>query len=223
MKPLHCSSAARPLRRDAEKNRQRIMAAAREVFAQRGYDATLDDVARHAGLGVGTVYRRFPNKAALIDALFGESFQRVVDLVETALADPDPWAGFAGFMTATAELQVADRGLRDLMLSGSAGPARVGQMRERVKPLLDELVRRAQEQGDLRADFAGGDIPALQLMIATASEFTRAAGPQTWRRYLGLLLDGLCARREAPTELPAPVLDDEEIERAMMALPEGRH
>jgi AcrR family transcriptional regulator len=222
MKPLPCASGSRPLRRDAEKNRQRIMAAAREVFARRGFDATLDDIAHHAGLGVGTVYRRFPNKAALIDALFEESFQRVVDLAEKAGRDPDAWAGFVGFMTAIAELQVADRGLRDLMLSGSAGPARVGQMSARVKPIVDRLVRRAQEQGALRCDVAGADVPVFQLMIAAASEFTQVGGPDCWRRYVTLLLDGLRARREEPTELPALFLDEEQIESAIMAWPGGR-
>jgi AcrR family transcriptional regulator len=212
----------RPLRRDAEQNRQRIMVAAREVFAQRGFDATLDDIAHHARLGVGTVYRRFPNKAALIDALFEESFQRVVDLAEQALEVADAWEGLVGFMTSVAELQVADRGLRDLMLSAGAGPDRTEQMRAGIKQTLDLLVERAQAQGALRTDFEGGDIPVVQLMIAAASEFTASGEPRSWRRYLTLMLDGLRERREYHSALPAPVLDDDAIDRAMRVWPGSR-
>ena len=86
----------RPLRRDAERNRQRILEAAAEVFTERGFAATLDDVARHAGVGVGTVYRRFPDKAALADALFDERIDALVTLAEQARDEPDAWAALVG-------------------------------------------------------------------------------------------------------------------------------
>jgi AcrR family transcriptional regulator len=84
------SDQPRPLRRDAEQNRQRILAAAREVYSERGLDVTLDDIARHAGVGVGTVYRRFPGKEALIDALFEDKVNSLLSLAEEALANLDP-------------------------------------------------------------------------------------------------------------------------------------
>jgi AcrR family transcriptional regulator len=209
------TDAPRPLRRDAELNRQRIMAAAREVFAERGLEATLDDVARRAGLGIGTVYRRFPNKEALIDALFEESFGRVVALTEAAQQNPDAWDGLVALMVELAEMQAADRGLRDLMLSEVYGRDRVAQMRERIKPLMDGLVSRAVAQGRVREDLKAGDMPALMLMIATTVEFTAAVRPGNWRRYLGIMLDGLCQRRDRPTPLGEPVLDDDAIHLAM--------
>lgn len=217
------AAVPRPLRRDAEQNRRRIMAAAREVFAQRGFDATLDEIADHAGLGVGTVYRRFPNKAALIDALFEQSFTRILELAREASEEPDAWTGLVAFTTGIAELQVADRGLRDLMLFQRAGQTRAAQLRDSIKPLLDPLVERARAQGALRADFEGGDIPVLQLMIAAAFDFTRSGDPDTWRRYLVLLLDALCQRRDAPTPLPQRALDDETLDRAMRDWPSGKH
>jgi AcrR family transcriptional regulator len=219
---LPTADAVRPLRRDAEQNRQRIMTAARLVFAQRGFDTTLDEVAHQAQLGVGTVYRRFPNKAALFDALFEESVEDLTGLAEQAARSPDAWAGLVGFMTAVAELQVADRGLRDLMLSAGAGPDRAAQLRSKIKPVTDLLVWRAQAEGTLRADFHGGDIPVLQLMITAAFEFTRAGETESWRRYLELLLDGLRARRDQPSPLTQPVLDDDALERAMGVWPANR-
>src|SRR5882757_2154058 len=205
----------RPLRRDAELNRQRIMAAARQVFAARGLDATLDDVARQAGLGVGTVYRRFPNKEALIDALFEESFASVVGLAERAIEHPDAWAGLVGLMTDLAELQAGDRGLRDLMLSETYGRDRVAQMRDRIQPLMERVVERAHESGQLRADLRAGDLPVLLLMVSATVEFTHLARPEGWRRYATIMLDGMCERRDRPTELTEPVLDDDALHEAM--------
>jgi len=118
-----------------------------------------------------------------------------------------------------AELQVGDRGLRDLLLSGRVSPERSLIMRDTVKPLIDPLVRRAQEEGYLRADFDGIDISVLQLMIAAAFEFTRPCAPNGWRRYLTLLVDGLRACRDAPTPLPEPALGEDALEQAMLAWP----
>jgi AcrR family transcriptional regulator len=216
------AAVPRPLRRDAEQNRQRIMAAAREVFAQRGFDATLDEIADNAGLGVGTVYRRFPNKAALIDALFEESFARILELARAAAEQPDAWQGLVGLLSSLSELQAADRGLRDLMLSQRVSETRAAQLRDTMKPVLDPMVRRAQEQGALRCDFAAVDIPILQLMIAVACDFTRSSDPENWRRYLVLVLDALCQRRDGPTPLPRPALDEDTMEQAMRDWPAAK-
>lgn len=212
----------RPLRRDAELNRQRILVAAKEVFAERGLDATLDEIARHAGLGVGTVYRRFPNKEALIDALFEEGFAQILELTEQALANPDAWAGLVGLLTRMAEVQAADFGLRDVMLSETYGRDRIAQMRDQVKPLMEQVVARAQEQGRLRPDFRATDIMALQLMISATVEFTHGVRDGGWRRYLPLLLDGLAARRDRVTELTEPELGDDDLHCAMQCWPRYR-
>lgn len=212
----------RPLRRDAELNRQRILVAAKEVFAERGLEATLDEIARHAGLGVGTVYRRFPNKEALIDALFEEGFGQILDLTERALANPDAWEGLVGLLTGMAEVQAADFGLRDVMLSESYGLDRIAQMRDQIKPLMERLVARAQEQGRLRPDFRATDIMALQLMLSATVEFTHGVRDGGWRRYLPMLLDGLSARRDGVTDLAEPELDEDDLHTAMQCWPRYR-
>ncbi|MFJ6569727.1 TetR/AcrR family transcriptional regulator [Streptomyces sp. NPDC091292] len=209
--PAGTSGAARPpLRRDAERNRRRIIEAAREVFRERGLGATLDDVARHAGVGVGTAYRRFANKEELIDALFDDMAETVHTLTEEAAADPDPWHGLASCLERVCELQSFDRGLREVMLGSGRGPQRQERMRALVRPALDQLLARAKEQGTLRVDVAEYDMPMIQLMVATITE--RTGHPDLWRRYLRLLLDGLRARPEGETEpLPVVPLGDDEL------------
>ena len=108
--------SGRPLRKDAERNRQRILLAAAEVFTERGLEATLDDVARHAGVGVGTVYRRFPDKAALADALFEQRIDLLVGLAERAYGEPDPWQGLVSFLERAGEMMATDKGLRQILM-----------------------------------------------------------------------------------------------------------
>src|ERR1700709_2237861 len=115
---LVAETPERPLRKDAARNRERILAAAGEVFAERGLDVTLDDIAHHAGVGVGTVYRRFRDKEELIDALFDARMDAVVTAAQSALAADDPWLGLEGFFTTIFELLAADRGLRELAFAG---------------------------------------------------------------------------------------------------------
>jgi AcrR family transcriptional regulator len=185
--------AARPtLRRDAELNRRRIIVAAREVFRERGLAATLDDVARHAGVGVGTVYRRFANKEELVDALFADMVDAADAISIEAAADPDPWHGLATSLEKLCELQAFDRGLREVMLGTGRGPQRKQQMQRRVKSAADQLVTRAKEQGTLRPDMHARDLPMIQLMVAAVTDHT--GHPDLWRRYLHMLLDGLRAR-----------------------------
>ena len=142
----------RPLRRDAERNRQRILRAAAEVFTKRGLEATLDDVARHAGVGVGTVYRRFPDKASLVEALFEERIDVLVELATKAYGADDPWAGLAGFMEAAAEMLSTDKGLRQILMFAPYGHKRVGYARSRMRPAVGKLVERAQAAGQVRPD-----------------------------------------------------------------------
>lgn len=142
--------------RDAELNRRRIIAAAHEVFRERGLGATLDDVARHAGVGVGTAYRRFANKEELVDALFEDMIDRVEKTTQEALADPDAWRGLATGLERVCELQAFDRGLRQVMLGTGRGPQRQALVQQRVKPAADALIARAKEQGALRGTCSPG-------------------------------------------------------------------
>ena len=198
----------RPLRRDAERNRQLILEAARQLFAERGLDVSMDEIARSAAVGVGTVYRRFPDKAVLIDALFEDRLETLVDIARESLEREDPWEAVAWFMEQYVALQVEDRGLRELLLSSPHGEKRSERARSRIKPVADELLRRAQDSGDLRADVAGTDLALLQFMLAAVVDYTGDVDAHVWRRLLRIVLDGLAAARDAPTPLPGAPLDD---------------
>jgi AcrR family transcriptional regulator len=212
----------RPLRRDAELNRQRILSAAREVFAQRGLEATLDDVARQAALGIGTVYRRFPTKGDLVDALFEERINGIVTLAEGSLANENSWDGLADFAERVFGLLAEDRGLRDVMLGTAYGRDRVAEARERVTPLAVKLVERAQADGYLRDDLRYSDLLLIELMMGSVVDYTRNVRPDVWRRCLTILLDGLRAHPDLPTPLEPAPLSDEQVDRAMRAWP-GSH
>jgi AcrR family transcriptional regulator len=212
----------KPLRADAERNRERILDAARELFAQRGLGVTLNDIAHHAGVGVGTVYRRFPDKAQLIDSMFEQRLEDLVALMTTAAADPDPWHGLVTFLTSALQLQAADRGLKELITGMPDGLERVRRIRSRLAPPADELVSRAHAAGQLRQDIASQDLPIVQLMLTTVIDAARDVEPELWRRYLGIALRGVSAQPDAVAPLePGPLaLDD--VDRVMSALRPAR-
>ena len=207
----------RPLRADAVRNRAKILAAAAEVFADRGLDVTLDDIARHAGLGVGTVYRRFADRESLIEALFDERMQVTIAKMQAALQAPDADQALIGVIREVCESFAIDRGLRQVMLSSTHGLERVTECRTQVKALVEQLVARAKATGRLRADFEASDLPILFLMVGSVVDFAGAVQPDLWRRYLNLLLDGLRAPSDAEPHLmvSASALSDDELSAAM--------
>lgn len=198
-----------PLRADAERNRQRLLAAAKDLFATRGLDVTLDDVARHAGVGTGTAYRRFPNKDALIDALMVDRIGELATLAEECLEDPDPWAGLSGYFERALALQAADRGLKDVLFSSGRGRERSNQARRRIAPVVTKLVARAVESGAVRGDMSTSDVPLINFMLNTIVDFGRDVSPDLYKRYLAIVLDGLRPRDDlAPLPVDAlPVRD----------------
>ena len=202
----------RPLRRDAERNRQRILASARAVFADRGLVATLDDVARHACLGVGTVYRRFADKDALVEALFEDGIRALVELADRGAADPDPWTGLVTFLESASRQMAADRGLREALMSPHHGHAGIAVARGELEPRLEALVERARESGQLRPDVVATDLVVLLQALQTAADLGCAASPDYWQRHLDLVLDGLRATRTTTplrcTPLTPPQLHD---------------
>jgi AcrR family transcriptional regulator len=206
----------RPLRRDAARNRRRILEAAREVFAERGLGVTMDDIAERADVGVGTVYRRFPEKELLVEALFEDRVEELVALAQQALAEEDPWEALVGFLERGQALQASNRALKELMVSSGHGRERVNCVRERMAPLVHALVARARASGQLRPDVEGTDLPLIQVMLGGIVDFTRDVDPDTWRRMFAIIVDGLRAR-EPLTPLDAPALDPHQIARAMQA------
>ncbi|HEX5296268.1 MAG TPA: helix-turn-helix domain-containing protein [Streptosporangiaceae bacterium] len=205
----------RPLRRDAERNRQRILEAATEVFNERGLDVSLDEIARHAGVGVGTVYRRFRTKEELVEALFMSRLATVAAIAEQALEAADPWAGLVSFMERMTETMTGDLGLRQILMFATYGRDLVAIAREHNAPLVERLVERAQAAGQLRSDLRQTDIIFTVFMLTEATELAQAASPGIWRRYLTLILDGMLPAREGVTPLPVAALLPGELERSM--------
>src|ERR1700759_2950656 len=163
---VEAPSATRPLRRDAERNRQLILDTAKTVFAIRGLDASLDEVAHEAGLGVGTVYRRFPNRDALIDALFADMLASITRIVAESMALPRAWDGLVHFMSSMLESQGRDKALRDLMPSrqkylDQCELDKEEVIRDTVQPALYDLIGRAKAEGDLRQDVVPTDVGVL--------------------------------------------------------------
>jgi len=205
----------RPLRRDAERNRQRILEAASEAFNERGLEVSLDEIARYAGVGVGTVYRRFRTKEELVEALFLERLDSVAAIADDAFEAADPWSGLVSFMERMAELMAGDLGLRQMLIFATYGRDLVAIARQRNAPLVERLVLRAQAAGQLRADVRPTDIPFIVFMLTEATHLVNAANPDIWRRYLTLILDGMRPVREGVTPLPVAALLPEEMEKSM--------
>jgi AcrR family transcriptional regulator len=213
--PAECAGPGRPLRRDAERNRQRILKAASEVFTERGLEVSLDEVARHAGVGVGTVYRRFRTKEDLVEALFVNRIEEVAALAEAAAQNPDPWSGLVCFMERAASLLAGDVGLRQLMMFATHGGDKTWYARQRNAPLVTRLVERAQAAGQLRLDLEPTDIPFIVFVLTEAAQLARRISPEIWRRYLTFVLDGLRPEREGVSPLPVPAMMPEEFEMTM--------
>jgi AcrR family transcriptional regulator len=186
------SAGSRPLRRDAQHNRELLLAAAREVFGAKGLDAPLDEIARTAGVAIGTLYNRFPTRTALIEATFGEAIIRWVDLGEEAVAAEDPWEGLARYVVRTCEMQSADRGLTEVCTRSFPGAPAIEAAKALAWQALVRMVSRAQEAGVLRLDLQPGDLP---LAVAAAARVAEVSpDPDAWRRHVTYLLDGFRAR-----------------------------
>jgi len=196
--------APRPLRRDARENRDRILVAARAAFAELGLDAGVEEIAGRAGVGMGTLYRRFPTKDALIEAVFEEHLDRLAASAEEALENPDSWEGLLGYLAGVVRLQSSDRGFSEALGSHLDGEHLLARARTRIRPLVEEIVLRAQAAGSLRPDVAYEDVSVLLWTTGRVVDATRDVAPQFWERYLALLVDGLRAGRATP--LPRPPL-----------------
>jgi AcrR family transcriptional regulator len=211
------TAESRPLRADAERNRAKILEAAADVFASAGVEATLHDVAARAGVGVGTVYRRFPHKEALLGALFDDKLGEVIAVVERACAEPDSWEALVGFLRGLTEMQSQNRGLYEVLNGSEYCQDRVGEARTRFEPLIKRLLARAQADGHIRSDITTSDLSMIVFMLNTVAAISHDVSPQLWGRYLEVILDGLRARKgQAPLMVPA--LSDDALEQASKGL-----
>jgi len=203
-----------PLRRDAERNRGRILAAARTLIAECGLNVGYEEIAREADVGVGTVYRRFPTREELFQELFHDRVDAVVAILDEALAVEDPWLGLCQFIRRDFELQSADRGLREFMLGNSASTDLKRRSRERIQPRVARLVERAQTAGRLRADVGQGDIEMILAMVGGLMDASLHVDPDLWRRYLALVLAGI-QHTDRNAEIPGAPPEPAEIQRIL--------
>lgn len=194
----------RPLRADARRNRERILAAARAAFAQYGADAQMDDIARRAEVGVGTVYRHFPTKDDLLTALAAEHFAALAALAREAMeGEPDPWEAFARFLRDAATRQAEDRSIVDILSAAPDDSKARAADAEGLWAATTELVARAQAAGSLRADVLPEDVPMLMCAVGQADRIGPPARDPVWPRMLALILDGLRAGTGDEPALPA--------------------
>jgi AcrR family transcriptional regulator len=178
-------------RRDAQRNRERLVAAARAVFAERGVDASLEEIARRAGVGIGTLYRHFPTRQALVGALYEERIGEFLAIAADARSSPDAWAGFSTFLVRTVELHACDHLLKDVLAQYPPGGEGLAGATEELRKAVDELLARAHAEGSLRADFTVSDLRLLFRSLRPVIEATADTQPDAWRRHLRFVLDGL--------------------------------
>jgi AcrR family transcriptional regulator len=183
----------RARRSDAVRNRAKVLDAARAQFAEHGLETQVDEIARRAGVGVGTVYRHFPTKEALLEALAQDKFERLADAARRALEVSDPWEGFVDLMTYAARSMSDDRGLAEAM---DQRPEACGAAAEEagLDELTAKLVERAKAAGELRPDVGPDDVPSLICGLGRAVRAGADGAPaMSWDRYLEIILAGLRA------------------------------
>ncbi|MFD8088117.1 TetR/AcrR family transcriptional regulator [Kitasatospora sp. NPDC059722] len=194
---LLADASGRLPRADARRNVERLVAAARTAVAEVGVGVSAHEIARRAGVGVGTFYRRIPSLEVLLEALLDELLGEIADRADDALADPDPWHGFCGFAAAYVGLRAESCGIGEA-LGGACGDSLARQLAD-LRARIRQLVERAQEAGAMRADVAWEDVPFLLAAAATGERtLGLRADEQQWERNLRIILDGL---RTAP---PSP-------------------
>jgi AcrR family transcriptional regulator len=182
----------RALRADARRNRTKVLDAARALFAERGLETPVDEIARAAGVGVGTIYRHFPAKEDLFEALVEDRFIGLAEAARGALDDPDPWRGFTSFMRHAAQVMVEDRGVSEAMDRMPEMCDRVAESKSELQRVSAELVERAKATGELRPDFVQSDIPNLICGLGRATR-AREGALDNWERYVDIMLAGLRA------------------------------
>ncbi|MGQ4618875.1 TetR family transcriptional regulator [Nocardia sp. R7R-8] len=207
--------AERPMRADAARNRRRILATAHRVLAERGFDFTLDDVAAAAGVGVGTVYRRFANKQELIDELLEQYLREIAERAAVAATCPSPWQGLVEFMRFVGRRAAESRAFGRMIVEIRDGTELFEYFWRSIDPPLAQLLERAKNAGDLRGDVAVTDLFAVVVMLDPVAAFVRTVDPGKWERYLAFALDGMRAAGPGHST-PAPTaLTEEQVGRAL--------
>lgn len=208
----------RPLRKDAARNRDLLLHAARELFAERGLAASLDDIARRAGVGVGTAYRHFPDKDELATAVLEHMLEELAEQAQAALLSDDPAAALVEFLATSVLAQTRNRGLHEVVV-GVRDLSALDPIHQQITDVVAELIRRAQATGQLREDICPSDIGMIAMVLCQCAEIGGAVAPQLWRRYLQMFLIALRTPGSAFCE---PALSIEEFNARMHAHKQAR-
>lgn len=180
------------------------MSAASELFAERGFAVPLEEVARVAGVGVATLYRRFPTRTDLAVAVFERTMTAYSDAVDRALANPSPGVAFRQLITELCALQAADPGRRALLTTAFPPSSLIEQTVAEAVEKLRELIDRAHAEGALRPDVVVGDVVVMLLANAGVLDATHTHAPHAWRRFAALMLDALCTGPHSVLPEPTP-------------------
>lgn len=210
---LHGSCTVRYVRKDAQRNRELVLAAAREVYAEQGVEAPLDVIARRAGVGNATLYRRFPDRAALIEAVFHATLSTVIDAGEQARRAENPWAGLNEYLEEVFRVLAADRGANDLMTTGIEGVPTLEKLHVHNAETFRGLLARCRDQGLVRTDVVTEDLLLGLAALGRTAPALEAAVAGSWRRPLALLVDGL--RAEGAHDLPTEPLTAGQLAAAL--------
>jgi AcrR family transcriptional regulator len=204
------------MRKDVVRNRAAIVDAAARAFAEHGLDAPLEPIASAAGVGNATLYRHFPARADLWDAVLREPLDAVLELVDDCTARQDPWDGFAAWLVGTAELEARRDGFHELMTTRFTGAPALLETRAAIQSGVEELFHRAQASGAIRADAVLEDLPLVQVSIARVIELFGDVAPEVYRRWVDLQLDALRATSAPRRTLHTPALRPNQVWRGMM-------
>jgi AcrR family transcriptional regulator len=207
---------ARRPRIDAQRNRDRLLAAAHAVFAEHGVSASVHEIVERAGVGVGTLYRHFPTREALVAAIFDEHIGGLAKVARDVLEARDGSPVLRPFLEGSVAQRRRDPFLKELFVRYPPSEGRLADVRSEMRQLLDALLERAHAQGELRPDFTLPDLAALFWSLGTVLDATEQAAPDAWRRHLGFVLDGL--RPEAATPAPVPAMTDDQLAASMRCL-----
>jgi len=210
----------RPLRRDARESREKLIAAAQAEFAARGVDASLEKIARDAGVAIGTLYRHFPTRLDLLMAALRPRLQEFVDGADEALEMDDPWDGFVSYLENLFAVQAGDRGFNDFLSRRFPGDAETEQIHDVMCQQIETVLRRAQEAGKARPDITQADIVNLIWSNGRIIDATSAKAPTAWRRQLYLMLDAY--RAERAHAIPEPPMTGEQLYDAMVQLSQAK-
>jgi AcrR family transcriptional regulator len=208
---------SRPVRKDVARNRGLLVRSAEALFAERGSEVSLEEIARHAGVGVATAYRHFASRQAIVEAMLESRSAKFLAVLHECESIADPREAFEAYLYRICELQATDRGMREA-ISAHHGIDKVAEFHERGRPLFERLFNRAKEAGGFRPECQPTDIVVAFWMIGKVSDAAGGHSPGQWRRQLDFLLDGLRAEG-VPRRPPAsPALSMEQVEAIMATI-----